>query len=431
MSNKGQNEGKSPEPFGPFGMSGSSSTNNRSASFLQGEIDLNLEYKGDNSFNPNETETKNSSNSSDPVVVIQSGISEYVVEENGEHDRSGEVICLSCKRRSPENDLRELSIGESSKMAEEARTHKRRAAINEGSTSYSLNTSAVRYTTGPEIRQPQQFEARTGQGTRGPTSGTVAYPSLYGPVSGRPLSNAPAYVNTPLSNAPAYVHTPEYHISSANMSNAPGWFRSINFAQEYVQISPNIVNRSAGAFSIGSHRHSSHRPLLPLYPSRLSPGMVSSNRFVNRTFQNQQMSVVDNIEPPFTLWPRAESIDSVLSEARHALQIHYNSISALLQLQELLALQEQIGDESTGLSEEDIMMHLKQENFVCITERIPTNESCCICQEEYADGQNIGRLNCDHKFHFSCIKEWLGLKNTCPLCKCTALVVPPVEDHDG
>ncbi|PAL64509.1 hypothetical protein CEJ83_20840 [Acinetobacter baumannii] len=52
----------------------------------------------------------------------------------------------------------------------------------------------------------------------------------------------------------------------------------------------------------------------------------------------------------------------------------------------------------------------------------PTDlEPCCICQEEYTDGDDLGVLDCGHNFHTDCIKLWLMRKNLCPICKTTAL----------
>ncbi|PKU65239.1 E3 ubiquitin ligase BIG BROTHER [Dendrobium catenatum] len=42
-------------------------------------------------------------------------------------------------------------------------------------------------------------------------------------------------------------------------------------------------------------------------------------------------------------------------------------------------------------------------------------------EEEYKEGQSIGRLNCRHDFHSRCIKKWLLIKNACPICKSAAL----------
>ncbi|XP_073001605.1 probable E3 ubiquitin-protein ligase HIP1 isoform X2 [Typha latifolia] len=90
--------------------------------------------------------------------------------------------------------------------------------------------------------------------------------------------------------------------------------------------------------------------------------------------------------------------------------------------EELLALEEQIGNVNTGLSEETIIKCLKQRKYISITlEPLEEVEPCSICQEEYVDGEELGRLDCGHDFHTDCIKQWLMLKNLCPICKTTAL----------
>ncbi|KAJ7952839.1 E3 ubiquitin-protein ligase MBR2-like [Quillaja saponaria] len=97
--------------------------------------------------------------------------------------------------------------------------------------------------------------------------------------------------------------------------------------------------------------------------------------------------------------------------------------------EELLALEEQIGNVCVGLSEKAIAAHLRRQKYQFITvETQEKDESCCICQEEYIDGEDLGNLDCGHKFHFTCIKQWLVQKNTCPICKMTALAVTD-KDH--
>ncbi|KAH9695470.1 E3 ubiquitin-protein ligase MBR1 [Citrus sinensis] len=90
--------------------------------------------------------------------------------------------------------------------------------------------------------------------------------------------------------------------------------------------------------------------------------------------------------------------------------------------EELLALEERIGDVSTGLNEETIMKIMKQKRYPSLEIEIPSDEEpCCICQEEYTDGDNLGILDCGHDFHTNCIKQWLMQKNLCPICKTTGL----------
>ncbi|XP_076908877.1 E3 ubiquitin-protein ligase MBR2-like [Bidens hawaiensis] len=87
--------------------------------------------------------------------------------------------------------------------------------------------------------------------------------------------------------------------------------------------------------------------------------------------------------------------------------------------EELLALEERIGNVSTGLTEEKVLKCLKQKTFASVTGQ-PDAEPCCICQEEYVNGDDLGTLDCGHDFHTSCIKQWLLQKNSCPVCKSAA-----------
>ncbi|KAG8368403.1 hypothetical protein BUALT_Bualt15G0041900 [Buddleja alternifolia] len=88
--------------------------------------------------------------------------------------------------------------------------------------------------------------------------------------------------------------------------------------------------------------------------------------------------------------------------------------------EELLALGEQIGEVSTGLSEEKIKGSMKQHKYEA-SGGSPILEPCCICREDYMIGDDIGVLDCGHEFHTSCVEQWLILKNICPICKTTAL----------
>ncbi|XP_019166415.1 PREDICTED: E3 ubiquitin-protein ligase MBR1-like, partial [Ipomoea nil] len=91
--------------------------------------------------------------------------------------------------------------------------------------------------------------------------------------------------------------------------------------------------------------------------------------------------------------------------------------------EELLALEERIGNVNTGLSEESILKVLKQRKYE--SKRCgglsSDLEPCCICQEEYVSEDEIGIMECGHEFHMNCVKQWLMEKNLCPICKVTAL----------
>lgn len=92
--------------------------------------------------------------------------------------------------------------------------------------------------------------------------------------------------------------------------------------------------------------------------------------------------------------------------------------------EDLLELGEKIGYVNTGLSEERIIKCIKKQHCIleskssCLTE---TDRRCSICQEEYEIADEIGKLHCGHAYHVGCIKKWLLRKNTCPVCKTSAL----------
>lgn len=90
--------------------------------------------------------------------------------------------------------------------------------------------------------------------------------------------------------------------------------------------------------------------------------------------------------------------------------------------EELLALEEQIGNVSTGLSEDAISRCLMETLHYC-DQRLDKSEEghCIICLEPYKNRDYVGRLRCGHDFHSCCIKQWLLIKNICPICKALAL----------
>ncbi|KAJ1425746.1 Zinc finger, RING-type [Sesbania bispinosa] len=105
--------------------------------------------------------------------------------------------------------------------------------------------------------------------------------------------------------------------------------------------------------------------------------------------------------------------------------------------EELLALEERMGTVSTALTEEELSECLKRS----IYQSAPSDDAaekfnedkedikCSICQEEYIVGDEVGRLQCEHKFHVVCIQEWLGLKNWCPICKESAALSNSSSTH--
>ncbi|XP_056699305.1 probable E3 ubiquitin-protein ligase HIP1 [Spinacia oleracea] len=79
--------------------------------------------------------------------------------------------------------------------------------------------------------------------------------------------------------------------------------------------------------------------------------------------------------------------------------------------EELLALGEEIGNVRTGFNKETITKFLKRKVYGCDVENpISEPDTCCICREDYVEGEDIGELNFRHEFHADCIEQWLTVK---------------------
>lgn len=97
--------------------------------------------------------------------------------------------------------------------------------------------------------------------------------------------------------------------------------------------------------------------------------------------------------------------------------------------EELLALEERIGNVNTGLDEEKITMCLRESKYSSLDATLAaisqeSDVKCSICQEEFVEEDELGRLDCSHGYHSICIKQWLLQKNECPICKASAYMKP-------
>ena len=57
-----------------------------------------------------------------------------------------------------------------------------------------------------------------------------------------------------------------------------------------------------------------------------------------------------------------------------------------------------------------------------------SDKACSICLEEFEVGGEAREMPCKHKFHSSCIENWLRVKGLCPLCR---FVMPMEEEEEG
>lgn len=91
-------------------------------------------------------------------------------------------------------------------------------------------------------------------------------------------------------------------------------------------------------------------------------------------------------------------------------------------VQELLELEERIGNVSVGLSPETVVEKLPITKWAAPVTGDEKEIKCVVCQVEYEESEDVRILPCTHCYHADCIKSWLATKNECPVCK--AKVVP-------
>ncbi|KAL8227751.1 hypothetical protein R6Q57_015335 [Mikania cordata] len=71
-----------------------------------------------------------------------------------------------------------------------------------------------------------------------------------------------------------------------------------------------------------------------------------------------------------------------------------------------------------------IPMRANGPEFCCELDLPIEDADCCVCLFHYEDKEELHLLACRHHFHSKCIKKWLRVKTTCPVCKSFVGVVP-------
>ncbi|KAG8491996.1 hypothetical protein CXB51_015354 [Gossypium anomalum] len=220
--------------------------------------------------------------------------------------------------------------------------------------------------------------------------------------------------------------------SGANASSVPPWTPQPNHPSQYPRRLSGLVRRqlmsSLGPESGGPGNHPSlqYRRLMSLL-ERQDAGFLAvphSLRNLAAATEGRSRLVVPEIRNVLDLMRRGENLrfelpffefgccDPRSISIFGAADIHDRHRDMRLDVdnmsyEELLALEERIGNVNTGLSEEMISNQLKRRKYSSVPGTQLETEPCCVCQEEYNDGEDLGTLECGHDFHAHCIKQWL------------------------
>ncbi|KAI4344012.1 hypothetical protein L6164_011289 [Bauhinia variegata] len=72
-----------------------------------------------------------------------------------------------------------------------------------------------------------------------------------------------------------------------------------------------------------------------------------------------------------------------------------------------------------------VVQHLP--SVVLTKEDVENNNAlCAVCKDEFNVGEQAKELPCSHRYHGDCIIPWLGIRNTCPVCRYEL----PTDDAD-
>lgn len=217
--------------------------------------------------------------------------------------------------------------------------------------------------------------------------------------------------NSFLSSAPLPIpHPHSSQIVSAGRSSydqRTHYFRDASSYQPAAFSAPTVEGRRAGVEDV-----------TPRYPRPLT--------ITGRNSERNGRLRVDRLQP-FLYGNHAHNgsiPQRIVYDSRDFLDQHHDMRLDIdnMSYEELLALEERIGNVNTGLSGDSVSRCLVETVYVLSSQQDNDEErNCAVCLEEYEDEENVGRLACGHDFHSNCIKKWLSIKDACPICKASAL----------
>ncbi|KAM3146680.1 hypothetical protein pb186bvf_001210 [Paramecium bursaria] len=139
-------------------------------------------------------------------------------------------------------------------------------------------------------------------------------------------------------------------------------------------------------------------------------------RYVDAQQQNAPFLQLEEMRQVLLSLGMHESIFQEMQQLNAQIQNNQAPHVDNMSYEQLLALQEQIGNQNVGFTEQQIKQLPKD---VVQEEK---HEICTICYENFEIGHKYRTLPCNHLYHSKCIKAWLCNHKKCPLCNIEVLI---------
>ncbi|XP_075078717.1 E3 ubiquitin protein ligase RIE1-like isoform X2 [Nicotiana tabacum] len=94
----------------------------------------------------------------------------------------------------------------------------------------------------------------------------------------------------------------------------------------------------------------------------------------------------------------------------------------ILPSEELFKLHRYLKNVNAGWRARAFDLSIKLHKYESSTS-LESNENCCICLDDYCDGEELAKTDCGHLYHVDCIKKWIERNKSCPICKRDALAI--------
>jgi len=157
---------------------------------------------------------------------------------------------------------------------------------------------------------------------------------------------------------------------------------------------------------------------------RSPPHARSSSRAAAREFEREWQQLRDEFAAQTARRPGPQA-RTTLAPLRdhHALGRGVWIDPSEMTYDEIIQMQDMIGVVSRGADDAQIAA-LPTETFRACGEVAGSGRvecsACCVCLEDFLDGDALRRLDCCHRFHVACIDPWLASNRACPICKADA-----------